>query len=174
MRALAMRGGPYDATERQSLLDYCQTDVEALARLLPAMAPAINVDHALMRGRYIKAVATMEHHGIPIDTNRWALLQENWDAIQGRLIEAVDADYGVYEPATTAQKPVASSVESQPGGGSRPTDGLPTWRNMESHGRGWTQVDWLWTTKPFAKWRVYIPNRSGQSANCAIRSGNCG
>src|SRR5262249_41270445 len=31
MRQLAMRGGPYTATERLALLDYCQTDVDALA-----------------------------------------------------------------------------------------------------------------------------------------------
>lgn len=37
MRALAMRGGPYIDEERNALLDYCQTDVDGLARLLPAM-----------------------------------------------------------------------------------------------------------------------------------------
>ena len=38
MRALAMRGGPYGADERLALLDYCQTDVDALARLPSAAA----------------------------------------------------------------------------------------------------------------------------------------
>ncbi len=41
MRALAMRGGPYTTDERQALLTYCAADVDALARLLPAMLPGI-------------------------------------------------------------------------------------------------------------------------------------
>ena len=53
MRALAMRGGPYTAAEQQALLDYCQTDVDALAKLLPAMLPKIDMSRALLRGRYM-------------------------------------------------------------------------------------------------------------------------
>jgi hypothetical protein len=34
MRALAQRGGPHTAAEREALLAYCETDVDALARLL--------------------------------------------------------------------------------------------------------------------------------------------
>ena len=36
MRDLAQRGGPYTDTERRALLDYCQKDVDALARLFEA------------------------------------------------------------------------------------------------------------------------------------------
>ena len=51
MRQLAMRGGSYTADERRALLDYCQTDVDALARLLPALLPQIDLPRALLRGR---------------------------------------------------------------------------------------------------------------------------
>ena len=37
MRDLILRGGPWSDNERAAILDYCETDVEALARLLPAM-----------------------------------------------------------------------------------------------------------------------------------------
>jgi len=37
MQHLAMRGGPYSTAERDALMAYCQTDVDALAHLLPAM-----------------------------------------------------------------------------------------------------------------------------------------
>ncbi len=50
MQALAMRGGEYTAAERVALLDYCQTDVDALVRLLPIMLPEISLLHALLRG----------------------------------------------------------------------------------------------------------------------------
>src|SRR5215204_6081494 len=33
-RDLIMRGGPWDAAERQAILDYCESDVTALDRLL--------------------------------------------------------------------------------------------------------------------------------------------
>src|SRR6476620_7996809 len=37
------------------ILNYCQTDVDALQRLLPAMWPAIDLPRALLRGRYMAA-----------------------------------------------------------------------------------------------------------------------
>jgi DNA polymerase-1 len=37
MRLLVQRGGPWTPAEREALLDYCESDVEALERLLPRM-----------------------------------------------------------------------------------------------------------------------------------------
>jgi hypothetical protein len=98
MRQLAKRGGEYSEAERMALLDYCQTDVDALARLLPVMLPRIDFPRALLRGRYMVAAARIEWNGIPIDTVTLRLLLANWDRIKYRLIEAVDADYGVFVP----------------------------------------------------------------------------
>ena len=58
-----MRGGPWSADERAGILDYCERDVDALARLLPAMLPKIDLPRALLRGRYMAAAARMEHSG---------------------------------------------------------------------------------------------------------------
>jgi hypothetical protein len=99
MRQLAMRGGEYTAGERRALLDYCQSDVDALARLLPAMLPRIDLPRALLRGRYMAAAARMEWAGVPIDADALARLRESWPAIKGRLIAEVNRDYGVYVPA---------------------------------------------------------------------------
>lgn len=38
MRALALRGGPYTATERAELIAYCESDVDALQKLYEAMS----------------------------------------------------------------------------------------------------------------------------------------
>ncbi|MCB1130610.1 MAG: DNA polymerase I, partial [Verrucomicrobiae bacterium] len=46
--------------------------------------------HALVRGRYMKAVAWMEYVGIPIDTNTLAALMSRWDALKGHLIDQID------------------------------------------------------------------------------------
>lgn len=108
MRALAMRGGPYTGEERQALLDYCESDVVALAKLLPAVLPKIDLPRALLRGRYMAAAARMESTGVPIDGETLARLRDNWTPIKARLVEAVDRDYGVYIPTRRVLNPESS------------------------------------------------------------------
>ena len=98
MRDLAMRGGPYTAQEKSGLLDYCQADVDALARLLPAMLPKLDLPRALLRGRYMAAAARMEWNGVALDADTLERLKADWDGIKSRLVRAVDADYGVFIP----------------------------------------------------------------------------
>lgn len=98
MRALAMRGGPYTAGEQVALLDYCQTDVDALARLLPVMLPGLDLPRALLRGRYTVAAARMEWNGTPLDARTFDRMRDNWDRIRTQLVGRVNARYGVYEP----------------------------------------------------------------------------
>jgi DNA polymerase I len=112
MRDLAMRGGPYTETEQLALLDYCQTDVEALARLLPAMMPSLDLPRALLRGRYMAAAARIEWSGVPIDTGSLAPLRTHWHRIKARLIRAIDVDYKVYVPGgILADVPMRFSTE---------------------------------------------------------------
>jgi hypothetical protein len=99
LRQLAMRGGPYADAERRALLDYCRTDVDGLARLLPAMLPRLDLPRALLRGRYMAAAARMEWNGVPLDVDALARLRGSWEHIKGRLIEEVDRDYQVFVPA---------------------------------------------------------------------------
>jgi DNA polymerase I len=108
---------PMDATEKKDLqeaigsdtwrgrytpeeiLDYCETDVKALERLLPAMLPRIDLPRALLRGRYMAAAAAMEWHVTPIDVEMLARLREGWADIQDELIRAIDV-YGIYDGRT--------------------------------------------------------------------------
>ena len=96
-RELAMRGGPYCASERVALLDYCQSDVDSLYELLTVMAPHLDVPRALHRGRYMKAVARIEHCGIPVDGMTLSKLRDCWDEIKLKLIERVDERFQVYD-----------------------------------------------------------------------------
>jgi len=100
MRALAIRGGPFTDSERVALLDYCAEDVAALARLLPAMLPRIDLGRALLRGRYAWAVAAMEHRGTPIDVPTFEHLRTRWKHVQAELVAEVDSRYGVFEGTT--------------------------------------------------------------------------
>src|SRR5215204_2372217 len=96
-RDLVMRGGPWSAEERQHILHYCQSDVDALNQLLVRMAPRIDLPRALLRGRYMATAAAIEWQGIPIDTPALARLRDGWDNIKTRLIDEIDADYGCFE-----------------------------------------------------------------------------
>lgn len=96
MRELVLRGRPWTADEHAAILDYCEEDVGALERLLPAMLPRIDLPRALLRGRFMSAVAAMEHSGTPIDMEVLEWLRAGWAGIQDRLIAAIDSDYGVY------------------------------------------------------------------------------
>lgn len=100
MRNLAIRGGPYTKQEQAALLDYCQTDVESLELLLTKMAPEIDWLRALLRGRYMAAVARMEWNGTPIDDEMLGLLRSHWVEIQASLIKEIDRDYGIYDGHT--------------------------------------------------------------------------
>jgi DNA polymerase I len=100
MRALVMRGGPWSMEERAAVLDYCISDVDALARLLSAMFPRIDLPRALLRGRYMAAAARMEYAGVPIDAPMLDKLRRYWVPIQDKLIERIDVNYHVFEGRT--------------------------------------------------------------------------
>lgn len=100
MRTLALRGGDYTPEERRQLLDYCQTDVDALAALLPRMLPRVDLPRALLRGRYMVAAARMEWAGVPIDVEMLQRIRNDWGTIKSQLIAEIDVDYGVYEGQT--------------------------------------------------------------------------
>jgi len=100
MRDLIIRGGPWSNDERAAILDYCESDVDALARLLPVMLPKIDLPRALLRGRYMVAAARVEYAGVPIDLEMLAKLRARWTDIQDTLITRIDADYGVFDGRT--------------------------------------------------------------------------
>src|SRR5215831_12480912 len=100
MRDLVLRGGPWSETERIAILDYCESDVVSLGRLLPAMVPGIDLPRALLRGRYMAAAAAMEHNGVPIDVDMLELFRARWTDVQDQLITEIDASYGVFDGRT--------------------------------------------------------------------------
>jgi DNA polymerase-1 len=116
-RQLAMRGGPWTEEERVSLIAYCETDVttnaELFRRMLPEiLAPKFGLQHALLRGRYMTAVARMEFCGIPVDSELLARLQSHWPELRWRLVAAVDPGrFDCYEGTTFKQAKFARFLE---------------------------------------------------------------
>jgi hypothetical protein len=98
MQKRVMQGWPFTPEERRQILIYCESDVDALRRLLARMLPDINLGVALYHGEFAAASALMEHHGVPIDMDVFAQLadKEIWRAVRDAMVPAIDAKYGVY------------------------------------------------------------------------------
>jgi hypothetical protein len=96
-RELVMRGGPWTAAERDQILDYCRSDVELTVELFRLMLPRIDLPRAMLRGRFMDAIAGMEHRGIPVDVEVWHQLCASWPTLKSGLIAEIDRDFGVFE-----------------------------------------------------------------------------
>jgi DNA polymerase I len=96
MRDLVLRGGPYTPEERRALLEYCESDVTALGRLLPAMLPSVDLPRALLRGRSMVAAARIERAGVPIDVFTYDTFKANWDRVLWAVVRESDV-YNLYE-----------------------------------------------------------------------------
>jgi len=104
-RDLILSTGPWSVEEQRGILDYCQSDVEALDQLLPRMVHALSkrphwLSHALLRGRYMRAVAAMEYRGTPIDTETYHRLVEQWDSLKVGLIAQVSQEFPIFVGTT--------------------------------------------------------------------------
>lgn len=87
--------------------------LSAQVQLLVRMAPSIDLGRALLRGRYMVAVARIETTGIPIDVRRVAQLVENWSIIKARIVQIVDERYGVYRSGLFSEAALKTWLEQQ-------------------------------------------------------------
>ena len=144
MRDRILQGPPFTEQEKREILDYCEDDVRALARLLPRLLPTIRSwPHALHRGRVQWAIAKIEHRGLPIDLPLLTRLRRHWDGMRTDMVTMLDP-FGVYEIV----------------------NGVAHWRMQRfeafvAHyricsGRDWPAENYASTTKPFAKWLSFI------------------
>jgi DNA polymerase I len=78
---------------QRRILDYCWTDVLGTKKLLPKMLPYIDLDQALLRGEYSKAVAWFEHNGLPISP-LYHEIQKHRNDLQVHIARDVEAKYG--------------------------------------------------------------------------------
>lgn len=107
MRALVLRGGHYSVEEQNAVLEYCESDVVSTEKLFHHLWPRVmlqqRLGQTLLRGRYTKAVARIEFVGVPIDGDMLTQLRGQWDGMKTKLIERVDADFGVFDGASFKQ-----------------------------------------------------------------------
>jgi DNA polymerase-1 len=98
MRDRIIKGWPFSEKERNDILLYCASDVDAMVRLLPKMLPGIELDIALHRGEFVAVSARMEHRGVPIDMEIFPPLTDKhaWRYVRDAMVPVIDAQYGVY------------------------------------------------------------------------------
>ena len=113
MRQLAMQGGPYSKEEMSDLLAYCTSDVEALQALLLQMLPNIDLRRALLRGRFMVAVARMERTGVPIDVDLLEKFRLDRSKILNLVVRRIDHRYGVYDGTTFKESKFEDWLTSQ-------------------------------------------------------------
>jgi DNA polymerase I len=97
MRKLVLQQTEWSEQQKREISDYCASDVVSLAALYRRMGPMIAIEQALLRGRYMAAVARMERNGVPIDVPTLAAIKANWKRIKLGLIAGIDGDFSVYE-----------------------------------------------------------------------------
>lgn len=84
-RKRILAGGPYNALEREAILNYCLTDVVATRQLIPALISAnMILTGALIRGEYTKVVASVETAGVPLDALLYQHMVKHWTLLQSR------------------------------------------------------------------------------------------
>jgi hypothetical protein len=108
MQEKAMTQTEWPESERIAMLDYCAEDSIALRGLLEAMLPQLDIPLALMRGRYMKAVARMVRIGVPIDAELYHALVRHWEDIKQFFIARDGAAFDVYDGTTFKQEKFAA------------------------------------------------------------------
>jgi len=98
MRERIIQGPPFCTQERQDILDYCEDDVRALARLLPHIVPTIrSLPHAVFRAKVQWTIAQQERRGVPLDGPLLPRLRRQWQSIRLDLVTELDRPFGIYE-----------------------------------------------------------------------------
>jgi hypothetical protein len=101
IRNRIMKGWPFTAEEREKILRYGASDVDAMVRLLPKILPAIDdigLDIVLHWGEFVSVLAKMEHRGVPIDMEIFLQLVDKnaWNFVRDAMTPEIDKQYGVY------------------------------------------------------------------------------
>ena len=112
MRELAKRGAPFTAAEMRALIDYCGHDVQALAQLWPVMEPHLDKS-ALLRGAYMKAAASIEWTGVPIDRATLTAFGDRWSDLKLHIASVLDPSGEVWEGYQIQAGPVSPMASEE-------------------------------------------------------------
>lgn len=91
------KGGPFSDGEQRTILNYCQQDVDALVELFPHLISSeTDLRPVVLRGDFMKSIASAELTGIPIDTGIYTRMLASWPALQDQILARVNAEIPVF------------------------------------------------------------------------------
>jgi hypothetical protein len=98
------------AEHKSRILKYCEEDVNATVWLGRQMLPELDLEQALWRGKYCKANAHFEHNGVPVDLERFRLIENESSKLKLSIAKSIEDThgFGVYTiegKETTKNKP---------------------------------------------------------------------
>jgi len=98
MRDRILQGPPFTDQERRDIIQYCEDDAQALARLLPHIVPTIrSLPHALFRAKFQWTMAQAERRGVPMDLPTLNHIRHHWNGMRLDLVVEMNRPFGVYE-----------------------------------------------------------------------------
>jgi hypothetical protein len=112
LRRLILENTDYTPEQRCEIRNYNQQDVIETVRLLTALVPSIDLPRALLRGRYMAAVACMEWQGLPVDRDYLRLLIANWEQLQLYFIRR-DDEFGLYDGTSFREQRLQELITAQ-------------------------------------------------------------
>jgi hypothetical protein len=96
MRDLILSKEDYSEAERHAIERYNSGDVVDTIALFWQVLPALDLPHALHRGRYMAAVARQEWLGLPIDADCLGKFLADWDSLRQHYLDR-DDEFGLYD-----------------------------------------------------------------------------
>jgi hypothetical protein len=112
IRRLILENEDYPPEQRREIQDYNKDDVDDTIALLEALAPTIDIDRALFRGRYMGAVARKERVGLPVDSDYLGELMATWDAVRLHHIQR-DDEFRLYDGANFVEARLWDLIEAK-------------------------------------------------------------
>jgi hypothetical protein len=113
-RRLIQRGHPYEAADRELILNYCRDDVIDTALVCKALLPRIgNIPQAIFRAHFMRPVAKIQRAGIPVDTEAYEKLLENREALKLQLVSQLKGSpTNIFEGTTLKYHKLEAMVHS--------------------------------------------------------------
>jgi hypothetical protein len=99
MRDRILQGPPFSDHEKRDMIDYCEDDVRALARLFPHIIQTLHppFGHPMFRSKFQWATAQQQHRGVPMDGVTLTRLRNRWQDLRLDLVTEMDRKFGCFE-----------------------------------------------------------------------------
>ena len=112
MRDLILDHQDYSEEQWREIENYNRADVDDTLRILPPLLPNLDLTRALHRGQFMTAITPQELLGLPIDTDAFNRLLENWDYLRLHYITR-DDEFGLYDGTSFVEQRLGGLIKNR-------------------------------------------------------------